>query len=168
MLQNCIDQWWKLGTRRQKESLWKNSPATYCCMKPNNHFLFLGCEAVVLEIWPQVISPPKSATLPTSLKSCKTFSFMESCLTGKLNIITRLTVIQIISILCICKSTCFLWNSSPISCTMLGHMSKHFRIFLCSPETPFHIQFVTARRSHHRICLCKVTNQKMILQNKTS
>ena len=33
-------------------------PATNGRMKPDNHLLFLGCEAVMLKIRPQVVSPP--------------------------------------------------------------------------------------------------------------
>lgn len=40
-------------------------------MKPDNQFLFFGREALMLEIWPQVISPSKPATLTTSSKPYK-------------------------------------------------------------------------------------------------
>lgn len=55
-----------LALSREMES---NPPATYRCMKPNNQLLFLGSKAFMLQIRPQVISPPKPATLPTSPKS---------------------------------------------------------------------------------------------------
>lgn len=53
-----------------KQKIVDNPPAAYCCMKPDNELLFLGCEAVMLQIRPQVISPPKPTTLSTSPKSC--------------------------------------------------------------------------------------------------
>lgn len=46
-----------------------NLPATNGCMKPNNQFFLLGCEGFMLQISPQVVTPPRLATLPTSIKS---------------------------------------------------------------------------------------------------
>ena len=98
-------------------------------MKPNNHFLFLGRESVMIEIRPQVISPPESATLPASSKSCKTCPFMESCLTGKSKIITRLIIIQIISAICIYINLL----SSEQKSNFLYHAWPHEQAFLHLP-----------------------------------
>lgn len=57
--------------RTRRINIYINWPATNGCMKPNNQFFLLGCEGFRLQVSLQVITPPRLATLPTSIKSWK-------------------------------------------------------------------------------------------------
>lgn len=45
--------------------------------------------------------------------------------------------------------TCFFGNGCPVANSMRGYVSQYLHILFCSPKTPFHIGFVTARRPPH-------------------
>lgn len=141
-------------------------------MKVNNQFLFLGCEALMFKIWSQVISPPESATLPTSPKSWRSINiyiYMLKCDDNPLIHIknNKLQLTQIISeFFWNYRLTCFFRNTSPVTGSMFGYIGKYLCIFFSSPWTLFHIQLVTTRRSHHFILICKFINNDHIYNLK--
>ena len=49
----------------------ENQPASYSLVEVDNKVFFLRIEGVMFEVRPQVISPPESTTLSTSIESCK-------------------------------------------------------------------------------------------------
>lgn len=70
---------------------------------------------------------------------------------------------------CKCElMTCFFGDGCPVANSMSGYVSKYLHILFCSPKTPFHIGFVTARRPPHcELKTChKATNDHFRKYNK--
>lgn len=105
-------------------------------------------EAGMSKVRPQVISPSKPATFPTSIEpwnqtpTCKIllkrkeWSFLE-CKIRQREEEGYL------------KWTCFLGNQGPVASSMVGNMSKKFCIFFWCPKTPLNVWFIATRRPPH-------------------
>ena len=126
-------------------------------MQLNDCLLFLQTELSSLDIWPEIVSPPESTALPTSLEPCK-MSTMEQKkeITMKISFNKKVPwhrssqdIIRKKKKGLLMQITSFARQGSPASMTMLFDVSQELLVFFRSPWAFLQSHLITALRPCH-------------------